>query len=69
MFILTLMKLEEYMKKSGLKIGDFAREIDVTNMAVHNWISEKRTPNQVMMQKIVSITKGEVTPNDFYGVE
>ena len=62
------MKLAEWLARSGVKRGDFARRIGVSPGAVTQicrddgpWLSRETA------QRIVAETRGAVTPNDFLG--
>lgn len=61
------MQLVEYIKSSGATIPEFAESVGATPAAVYKWISGERRPRD--FRKIVSVTGGLVTANDFYGHE
>lgn len=46
------MKLAEYLVSKGMKQADFARLMNVTQPAVHNWIYKKAPPSSRQMMKI-----------------
>jgi len=60
------MKLEHYLDTYQLTRGKFAELLGVSGQAVDNWINGKRYPRGRTAGRILDITKGEVTPNDFY---
>lgn len=67
------MKLKIYLTENGLSCKQFAAMVGLSeksgNMAVWRWITENATyrqrPRMKMIQKIASITDGQVTANDF----
>lgn len=60
------MKLSRYLKNNGLTHADFAKLVDSTEHAVAKWCRGERTPREKFMRKILSVTCGEVSPNDFF---
>lgn len=63
------MKLQEYRKKENKTQQELARELETTQAIYQKWESGETIPRIESMQKIIAYTKGEVTANDFYGVE
>lgn len=64
------MRLDDYLKQKGQTRKAFADEVGVTVNHVFRWIRRDRLariPNRDNMQKIIDVTDGKVTPNDFYG--
>lgn len=68
------MQLQEWLSKNNKDQGDLARIIkaggEITN---RDWIRASRIfngamPNKEEMPKIYAETRGEVTANDFYGL-
>jgi DNA-binding transcriptional regulator YdaS (Cro superfamily) len=59
------MKLSAYLASAGLSESAFAAMLEVNPKAVRHWIRALRTPRPEQMQKIVAVTRGAVTPNDF----
>lgn len=47
---------------------EFARNINENPMNVSRWI-RGTIPTPLVMKKIIAYTKGEVTANDFYGIQ
>ena len=43
-----------------------ATMVGVTRSAWNDWEKGKRTPGQVLMRELYTLTGGAVTPNDFY---
>ena len=44
----------------------FAAEIGVTEPALSRYIRNSQIPTRKIMARIIVVTGGEVTPNDFY---
>lgn len=63
------MKLKEYRERKNKKIQEMADLIGVSKDVYLSWEYCKRIPRPETMAKIVAYTKGEVTANDFYGIE
>lgn len=63
------MKLKEYLKKKHKTVADMARDLGIIHSVVLRWFNDERIPSLENMAKIVAYTKGEVTANDFYGIE
>lgn len=63
------MKLQTYIEKASITQEQFAASLGVTQAAVSRWIQGKKLPRPEAMKRISEITSGEVTPNDFYGLE
>ena len=62
------MKLQEYRKKENKTQQDIANDLGVFQSVIQKWESGETIPRPESMQKIIAYTKGEVTANDFYGV-
>lgn len=63
------MTLANWLKSQALNQGAFAAKIGATQTAVSRYCSGKRIPPRHIMRRIVEVTDGAVTPNDFYGVD
>ena len=63
------MILKDWLKKENKTVADMARDLGISHSVVLRWASGERIPSSENMQKIFVYTKGEVTANDFYGVE
>jgi len=59
------MTLNEFMTLHKIEPGDFAKRAGVTREALRLWLARQRTPRQKAMARIVEMTDGAVTPNDF----
>ena len=60
------MKLRAYMQKEGLGDAQFAERIGVHRQTVRQYREGKRIPRPEIMRRIVEVTGGEVTAQDFY---
>jgi transcriptional regulator with XRE-family HTH domain len=59
------MTLADYLKKAGMKHGEFASRIGVSQAAVTRYATGKRVPRRSIMRKIAEETRGKVTADDF----
>ncbi len=60
------MKLMDFLDSRNLTYREFAGQVDATAEAVRLWVTGQRIPKREFMDKIKAVTKGKVTPNDFY---
>jgi DNA-binding transcriptional regulator YdaS (Cro superfamily) len=60
------MKLRVWLDIEGMLATDLAKKLDVTDGAITLWCQGVRVPRPALMRKIVKVTKGKVTPQDFY---
>lgn len=63
------MKLKDWLKKEKLTQEKLSEGLEITQVAISYYINEQRIPRPETMAKIIAYTKGEVTANDFYGIE
>lgn len=63
------MKLIRFLKNNKLRISNLARVCGVRHCVARRWVLGENKPSPENMAKIVAYTKGEVTANDFYGIE
>lgn len=63
------MKLRDWLNKENKTISDMARDLELKHPIVRAWVIGLKIPRSFGMAKIVAYTKGEVTANDFYGIE
>jgi transcriptional regulator with XRE-family HTH domain len=59
------MDLKAYLDARGLSDTQFAVEIGVSLEAVRRYRQGARFPKPSVMRRIMEVTKGAVTPNDF----
>lgn len=62
------MNLAEYLQANGLSEAEFAEKIETSQSAVNRYCGE-RVPQRDVMRKIIQVTGGLVTPNDWYRSE
>lgn len=60
------MKLSEYIDQNQTSIREISKKLDVSYEAVRRYAHEGRVPDSLRMKKLMKITKGQVTANDFY---
>lgn len=63
------MTLKEWLAARDRSIIEFAREIERTAEAVRRYANGDRIPDRDTMPRIVKATGGEVTANDFFGID
>lgn len=59
------MTLKSYLKMKGIKPDDFADTVGFSKGGVLKWISGERYPRHEAISKIMEVTNGAVTANDF----
>ncbi len=63
------MKLAEWKQGQGHTDEALAALIgDCSVSALRKWLSGERIPREEQMLRIFDVTKGDVTPNDFYSL-
>lgn len=62
------MKLKDWLLKEGLSPTDYARQLKWPQATIARYVNGDRIPEPPNMAVIVETTRGEVTPNDFYGL-
>lgn len=62
------MTLKQYIKKHGITIKEMADRIGLAPYSVERYIAG-RLPVPEVVVSIYKATKGEVQPNDFYGIK
>lgn len=60
------MDLDSYLSREGISNAAFAEQIGVDPSSVWRFRQGARIPRRETMQKIVDLTGGDVTPNDFF---
>ena len=68
------MKFNVWLQKEGLSQNRFQNTAEmsgykVSRRAIPKWSSGNRIPRKEEMKMIKHLTRGEVTPNDFYEYE
>lgn len=59
------MTLTQYLDQENLTAAEFGRRIGVSPAAMTRYCAGERFPNTAILRKIMSETRGQVTPNDF----
>lgn len=62
------MKLTDWIKANGIQRDEFSSRIGVTLMSLGRYERGERIPEKETMAAIFLETKGDVAPNDFYGM-
>ena len=62
-------KLSSFLRREHLTYSQFGAMIGTTGTTVYRYAKGMRIPDAEQMRSIFEITSGEVTPNDFYGLE
>jgi DNA-binding helix-turn-helix protein len=63
------MKLKNFLDKESISIQQMANDLELPYEYIRRYVNENKIPRPETMAKIVAYTKGEVTANDFYGIE
>jgi hypothetical protein len=63
------MKLGPWLAENNLKPAQFAPRIGCTSEAVRRYVAGERIPDKATMRRIAKETAGQVTANDFFGIE
>lgn len=61
------MKLSEWLTENRVSRAEFARQVGVSGAAITQWCDGSIYPSREMAERIVEVTNGSVTPNDFLG--
>ena len=59
------MKLSAYLSDRQMSLAAFAGRIGTSKVSVYHYVHGLRWPRVDIMRRIVTATKGLVTPNDF----
>lgn len=59
------MTLEDYRLKCGLTRAELAKSLRIAPETLRRYV-RGRVPEPFVMRKIIALTKGAVTANDFY---
>lgn len=60
------MTLIEWMQQEKKSVSEVAKILSVTVPCVYRYIKTNRVPTPEIMRKIIAMTGGKVTANDFY---
>lgn len=59
------MKLAEWMVDKGLRQSELARQMNVSQVTIHNWVYAKRPPSGTHMMEIYQMSGGKVGLKDW----
>lgn len=62
------MKLESYLEKTKTSVADLAALLGVKRQTVYSYLRKEKIPSADTMARVVEVTGGAVTPNDFYDI-
>lgn len=64
------MELKDWLKENEIRPEEFAKEGGFKRSTVYSWIAigkiSLKIPRPENLEKIMKLTGGKVTPNDFY---
>lgn len=63
--MLCPMRLNDYLADKRMTAEEFAMALGVTSAALSRYVTGDRVPRPAIMRKIIDLTAGRVTPNDF----
>lgn len=61
------MDIAAYLEKSGLSQTELARQLDVSQPTVNEWVHRRKYPNPENARRIVELSGGKVTLAAIYG--
>jgi transcriptional regulator with XRE-family HTH domain len=66
---MVTMKLRDWRKSCNMTLVALSRELGVTTVSLGRYERGARLPEKRVMEKIIEVTQGQVTPNDWFGAE
>lgn len=66
---IAVMKLSDYLTANSLTAAAFASKIGRHRSTVIRLIGGNVRPDRETVERILAATDGQVTPNDFFGIE
>ncbi len=63
------MKLSDWLAREGKDLNTLAAELGAPYYTTRRVLRHERMPDKALMRRIVKVTDGEVTANDFYELE
>lgn len=63
------MKLKDYLQTGRCSPSQLANAVGVAVQSIYRYSDESRIPSREVMAKIVEVTGGAVTANDFYDIQ
>ena len=68
MLVIPLMKLADWLKKTGTRKFQFAQRIGVRPSVITDYCKGRYCPRPKVAEAIIRETNGEVTANDFLSI-
>ena len=65
---ISAMRLSDYLSEQGHGDAEFAVAIGVDRSSVNRMRNGKLVPSPAVMQRIIELTGGRVTANDFFDI-
>ena len=62
------MQLVSWLRSKDMTNSEFARRIGGSPGLVDGYLKRTIWPSRAKMKRILAVTKGDVTPNDIYGL-
>lgn len=62
------MKLQTYLDRNKISQSAMAKALGISAVAVHRYVRGTRLPEHAVLAKLLTLTDGQVTPNDFYEI-
>jgi DNA-binding phage protein len=63
------MRLDHYLLKNDIEVSAFAKDIGVHRTSVYRFIKGLAFPRPETIERIIKVTEGRVTANDFLGIQ
>lgn len=63
------MQLSVWLKNKAMSNSEFARRIGGSPALIDGYLKRTIWPSRHKMKRIVCVTKGDVTPNDIFGLK
>jgi transcriptional regulator with XRE-family HTH domain len=62
------MRLKKWLLDNGMDVRTFSKKIGCSEQTAYHWVNGHNFPTLKFMQRIATLTKGAVTPNDLVGL-
>ena len=67
---MSAMTLKDWLSAKDMSALEMGKLVGLKEPnSIYRWLRGELRPSQKHMSKIVEITEGEVTPNDFFGLK
>lgn len=63
------MKLRHWRKQNGMTLARVANALGVHEVTVNRWETDARVPTRKMQARVLALTDGAVTPNDWMEIQ